>query len=427
MYRIKAYMFILVAGILFIFPAWSVIQAASSMNEDAICQFYTETGDGKGGYAVSDEDGVSFGSTFQKMGLNKVGYPISQRYERDGFVTQAFQKSIMQWQAESGRVVLVNIFDDLHNTGHDDRLLTTRQTPAQLPVGWDGDLSFDDVVKKRQALLDKRPALRAAYFAVSDPLTFYGLPTSEIVDMDSHYAIRLQRTVLQEWKEEVPWAKVGEVTIANGGDIAKELGELPAKALLPLAQSPCAVTTTGVTSQSATEATSKPTAEVINTPVPPTSEPAAPAPVVNTPVPSPTASAVPTQAPVPTAISETSAATTTFPSADACTPDMALVELSHGLREEVTISLESGPQTSIMVVPSREIKKYCLTPGTYDFRAFAFVSGQERGTQTFTAGECQCWRLYWYLPGRSCTCSNTLSEYKLLPDLGAASFASQIR
>lgn len=413
MYRIKPYMFILLAGILFVFPAWSVTQAENSTNEEAICQFYTETAEGKGGYAVSDEGGVMFGSAFQQWGLDKIGYPISQRYERDGFVTQAFQKGIMQWQGDSGRVVLVNIFDDLHNAGHDESLLATRQTPGQLPAGWDGDLSFDDVVKKRQALLDERPALRAAYFAASDPLTFYGLPTSEIVDMGSHYAVRLQRTVLQEWKEEVPWAKVGDVTIANGGDIAKELGELPADVLLPLAESPCAATS------AASQPTSEPTKAVINTPVP-----ATPAPVINTPVPSPTAPPPPTPTP---AASPTSAAVTTFPSADACTPDMALVEISHGLREEVTINLESGPQTSIMVVPSRETRKYCLTPGTYNFRALAFISGQERGDKTFSAGECQCWRLYWYLPGRSCTCSNTPEEYKLLPDLGATSFASQIR
>ena len=414
MYRIKPYMFILLTGILLIFPAWPVTQAASSINQQAVCQFYTETGGGQGGYAVSDEGGVMFGSAFQQWGLDKIGYPISQRYERDGFVTQAFQKGIMQWQGESGRVVLVNIFDDLHNAGYDESLLSTRQTPEQLPAGWDGDISFDEVVKKRQALLDKRPALRDLYFASNDPLTFYGLPTSEVVDMGNHYAARLQRTVLQEWKEEVPWAKVGDVTIANGGDIAKELGQLPADALVPQAQSPCAATSGS--NQGTTGAASEPAT--------PTTEPVAPAPVINTPVPVPTIAPSPTPA---SSTSDTSSSETTFPSADACTSDMALVEISHGLREEVTINLESGPQTSIIIVPSRETKKYCLRPGTYDFRALAFISGQERGSQTFTAGACQCWRLYWYLPGRSCTCSNVPEEYQRLPNLGATSFVSHIR
>src|SRR5207244_6861639 len=38
------------------------------------------------------------------------------------------------------------------------------------------------------------------------------------------------------WKQDVPWAKAGEVTVALGGDIAKELGVLPdATALQPIA------------------------------------------------------------------------------------------------------------------------------------------------------------------------------------------------
>ncbi|MGB0384161.1 MAG: hypothetical protein ACPGWR_04975 [Ardenticatenaceae bacterium] len=84
----------------------------------------------------------------------------------------------MQWRPESSRVALVNIFDDLHNDGFDQQLLDTRQTPKQLPAGWDGQgLSFAEVVAKRQALLDARATLRDAYFAAGDPLTFYGLPT----------------------------------------------------------------------------------------------------------------------------------------------------------------------------------------------------------------------------------------------------------
>ncbi|MGB0384162.1 MAG: DUF4352 domain-containing protein [Ardenticatenaceae bacterium] len=198
------------------------------------CLFFTETGGGQGGYSVCDDGQAGFRSAFETWGLQSVGYPVSQRYERAGFVTQAFQKAIMQWRPDTGTVALVNIFDDLHNDGFDQTLLETRQTPLQLPDGWDGEgLTFAEVVAKRQGLLDARPALREAYFAASDPLTFYGLPTSEVEDMGNHYAIRLQRAVLQEWKENVPWASIGQVTIANGGDIAKELGGLPTAALAP--------------------------------------------------------------------------------------------------------------------------------------------------------------------------------------------------
>ncbi|MBA3530306.1 MAG: septum formation family protein [Ardenticatenales bacterium] len=208
--------------------ALTLFWSGSASAQAPTCRHFAETG----GYYVCDDAQARFLTAFNRWGLQKIGYPVSRRYERDGFVTQAFQKAIMQWRADGQMVVLVNVFDDLHNGSFDQRLLETRQTPHQFPPDWDGPgLTFQQVVQKRQALLNARPALRAAYFSAGDPLTFFGLPTSEITDMGNHYAIRLQRAVLQEWKEDVPWAKAGQVTIANGGDIAKELGGLPAGAL----------------------------------------------------------------------------------------------------------------------------------------------------------------------------------------------------
>ena len=239
MFNLNHILFALLVVLLLALPSWATkapTAAAAQTAQQASCLFFTETAGGQGGYPVCDDAQANFRTPFEQWGLLKVGYPISRRYVRDGFVTQAFQKAIMQWRPESNRVALVNIFDDLHNDGFDETLLSARQTPKQLPAGWDGNISFKEVVRKRQALLNKRPALRSAYFASTDPLTFYGLPTSELEDMGNHYAIRLQRAVLQEWKEEVPWAKKGEVTIANGGDIAKELGGLPAEALIPEAE-----------------------------------------------------------------------------------------------------------------------------------------------------------------------------------------------
>jgi sortase (surface protein transpeptidase) len=202
------------------------------------CLWFTQTANGQGGYSVCDDGAARFRTAYERFGLQQIGYPISQRYTQDGFTTQAFQKGIMQWRADGGTVALVNIFDDLHQSGVDQTLLERRQTPLPLPAGWDGGASFSVVTQNRQALLNSRSALRSTYFASPDPLTFFGLPTSEIEDMGNHYAIRLQRAVLQEWKETVPWARAGQVTIANGGDIAKEMGLIPASALAPLAQAP---------------------------------------------------------------------------------------------------------------------------------------------------------------------------------------------
>ena len=207
------------------------------------CLFFTETGGGLGGYSVCDDTHADFRTAFEQWGLGQVGYPISRRYTHDRFVRQAFQKVIMEWQPKAARVTFVNIFDELHQAGFDKLLLDLYSVPLPLPDGSHkshvlGDLPLDQIIKKRQKLLDQRPALRKLYFASDDPLLFYGLPTSEVLDLGNHYAIRLQRALLQEWKEEVSWAKAGDVTVANAGDIAKELGTLPELALIPEPEAP---------------------------------------------------------------------------------------------------------------------------------------------------------------------------------------------
>ncbi|MCW5851845.1 MAG: hypothetical protein KIT87_17360 [Anaerolineae bacterium] len=217
-------------------PSGSVTAPAPGLAEFAIPngRFFTQTGEGKGGFRVVDDGQAQFWSEFQRLGgLQTVGYPISQRYVKDGFVTQAFQKLVLQWHTDVGQAWPVNVFDELSQAGQDPILREQRSTPLPL-VGFDtpGD-TFTQVVPKRQALLNDNQAIRARYFSVADPVTTFGLPTSKVEDFGNHFAIRTQRAVFQQWKVAVPWAAAGEVTIANGGDIAKERGYLPANALTP--------------------------------------------------------------------------------------------------------------------------------------------------------------------------------------------------
>ena len=61
-------------------------------------------------------------------------------------------------------------------------------------------------------------------------MNHYGLPMG-YEDLGDVRVVRAQRAAFQQWMIEVPWAKAGEVVVvANGGDIAKELGLLPAAA-----------------------------------------------------------------------------------------------------------------------------------------------------------------------------------------------------
>lgn len=202
--------------------------------------FFTQTnrlvGGSALGFAVIDEMGVRFWAEFQRLGgVEGVGYPISQRFVWDGFVSQAFQKMVFQWRPEEGRVYAVNVIDLMHGRGLDDWLRTNRATPPLADWSADAGRSWPAIIAAHQALLTD-PDIRAAYFAVDDPVTLYGLPMAPIQDMGNVLVLRAQRGILQKWLVDTPWAKSGQVTIANSGDVAKEAGLLPVEALLP--QSP---------------------------------------------------------------------------------------------------------------------------------------------------------------------------------------------
>ncbi|MBA3534761.1 MAG: hypothetical protein H0T73_22850 [Ardenticatenales bacterium] len=196
--------------------------------------FFTQAASGQGGFSVLDNSEARFWAEFQRLGgLQNVGYPISRRFVYDGFVTQAFQKLVLQWRPEVGQAWPVNIFDELSRHSFDQRLNSTRQTPYPLQNFDPAGATWAQIVANRQGLLTENAAIRTRYFSVRDPLNVFGLPVSRVEDMGNHYAVRTQRAVFQQWKEAVPWAAKGQVTIANGGDIAKEMGWLAGPAILP--------------------------------------------------------------------------------------------------------------------------------------------------------------------------------------------------
>ncbi|MGB0388343.1 MAG: hypothetical protein ACPGWR_26285 [Ardenticatenaceae bacterium] len=227
---------LLISGTLMSVSAEPSAQSAEGEDYDVPNgHFFTQTAE-EGGFSVLDDGEARFWSEFERLGgVQTVGYPISRRYMADGFVTQAFQKLILQWRPEVEQAWPVNVFDELSKAGFDDQLFSERQTPKRIESSTidPPDASWEEVVDRRQGFLDANAAIRARYFFFDDPLTVFGLPTSRVEDMGNHFAIRMQRAVFQQWTEEVPWAERGQVTIANGGDIAKELAWLPSDALLP--------------------------------------------------------------------------------------------------------------------------------------------------------------------------------------------------
>lgn len=226
------------------------------------------------GYLVSDADGIPFWTRFQELGgPHVVGYPVSQRFEWLGFTVQVMQKLVFQWHPATSEVMFINIFDELHRAGLDDelaRLLVPRHQTFPEEQG----LSWNEVIGRRWGFMDASPPIRDAYFGPDDPLRWFGLPTSEIVHYDGMSAIRAQRAVIQLWHIDTPWARAGEVTIANGGDLAKQLGLFPESVL-----------------QTRREGSAEPT---------PMATPAPTATPTPTATPAPTASPTPTASPAPT-------------------------------------------------------------------------------------------------------------------------------
>jgi hypothetical protein len=200
--------------------------------------FYTQAngqalGASTKGFAVVDDGEARMWSEVRRLGgPSGIGYPISRRFKWDGFVSQAMQKGVLQWRPLEGRASLVNVFDEMGRRGLDVWLDSHRQVPEAIKWSSDDGRSWPEVVSNHQALLDLNLAIRGKYFSVDDPINLFGLPMS-FGDMGNNYTLRAQRVVFQQWKVDVPWAAAGQVTVANGGDIAKEAGLLPDESLEP--------------------------------------------------------------------------------------------------------------------------------------------------------------------------------------------------
>jgi hypothetical protein len=184
-----------------------------------------------GSFSVEDDAEARFWAEFQRLGgVARIGYPVSNRFVYKGFVTQLFQKHALQWRVDEGRALFANLFDELTASGMDDWLLTVRSTPRPIQIdesGW----SWEQIVRGRLALLDANAAISSFYHSSPTSIDDFGLPTSRVEDLGPLHAVRTQRAVLQQWKVDVPWARAGEVVIANGGDVAKEAGLFPGDVL----------------------------------------------------------------------------------------------------------------------------------------------------------------------------------------------------
>lgn len=192
------------------------------------------------GFAVTNATGLGFWDEFQKLGgIDSAGYPLSNRFTWRGFTVQVFQKVVLQGPEAGGEVNELNLLEELTAAGKDDWLEQERFTPKPLPQDAFTAIPAPDQPAARLKLLSEDPAIDTFYREAKEAVRRFGLPTSKVTDLGEYLvAIRCQRTVLQRWKKDMPWAKAGQVTIANAGQIAAEAGLFPSEGFQPQASAP---------------------------------------------------------------------------------------------------------------------------------------------------------------------------------------------
>src|SRR5438445_7372392 len=139
------------------------------------------------GYTVVDDADASFWTEFRRYGgVDVLGYPVSRRYRypdtSTGFLSQAFQRGILQWHPETGRATMANVFEQFTEQGLDDQL-EVAGLPKPRPN--DPSLTFSDDAERRMGWLTE-PRFLARYFfdpvalspfeAQEQAWDFFGLP-----------------------------------------------------------------------------------------------------------------------------------------------------------------------------------------------------------------------------------------------------------
>ena len=210
-----------------------------------------------GRYAVTNTGSVKFWDEFQRLGgIDGAGYPISNRFPFRGFTVQVFQNLAFQGNDKTGEVNLLNLMDDLSDLKKDKFLFEERFVPYPLAPDVNAGITPGDVPAARLALLAEDPVLEQYYRDAKDPLRRFGLPTSKVTDLGEYVvAVRCQRTVLQRWKKDLPWARANQVTVANAGQLAVEAGLFEPEALEPTQSIPPTTATSGPSPGPATQTT----------------------------------------------------------------------------------------------------------------------------------------------------------------------------
>ena len=199
--------------------------------------FYTQGADTEDrtlGFQIANDGGIAFWRDFKALGgPDRLGYPMSRRFEFAGVVAQVTQRAVLEWDPVEARAVPGAVYDLLAMADLDGWLETKRLVPpAVRPLP--GDPAFTEAMaRERLRWLDASPALKAAFLSADDPLAVNGLPSAPITEMGRVVVLRTQKRVFQYWKVSTPFARAGQVTIMSVGEVVREAELFPTGAFEP--------------------------------------------------------------------------------------------------------------------------------------------------------------------------------------------------
>lgn len=185
----------------------------------------SDTPDPDDGYAVTNAYGVPFYDFVRARSPQTIGYPISQRWVDGPHTLQAFQKVILQWDPNQGRMNYHNTLDVLAQRYPDVQL---PNVPPHQVLDTDADADFASAVRTHLALLDQNAAIKARFLDEPAWLSLFGLPIRyeerEVNDdPQGLQLLRTQRTVFEIWNVAAPGITVGRVNRQNVPDKLKQL------------------------------------------------------------------------------------------------------------------------------------------------------------------------------------------------------------
>ena len=241
--RVRVVAALLVVAIaLALFPALAVAESVGDGSAGQTCgldfwvpdgRFFALTESASGaGFSVIDDEQARFWTGFQELGgLGALGRPISQRSIVDGFLVQAFERAVLQWDPVNQATNMLNTLDVLHQAGYDEWLAADpRRIPPHQTLPEDADVPFDQVVRNHLALLDDAaPDIRETFMGTPHWLTRLGLPLA-YADHGDLRVLRTQRGVL---RQSVSDGHSGAVEVMGAGALARDAGLFPATALAP--------------------------------------------------------------------------------------------------------------------------------------------------------------------------------------------------